>query len=103
MYCARDFTNLNLNRTFEPVRKILGILGYSRTSLLAFSQLSRTSLETSQSIDQSRIIEHEIPLLGVSFEKGYPGVNDHQEEQMVREIFRKDIQQGSVLEKVLSF
>jgi len=32
LYCARDFTNLNLNSTFEPVRKILGILGYSRAS-----------------------------------------------------------------------
>ena len=42
-------------------------------------------------------------LLAVPFEKGYPGINDHQEEQMIREIFQKDSQQGSVLEKILSF
>jgi 3-deoxy-manno-octulosonate cytidylyltransferase (CMP-KDO synthetase) len=103
MYCARDFTNLNLNTTFEPVRKILGILGYSRESLLAFSQLSRTKLETSQSIDQSRIIEHDVHLLGVPFEKGYPGINDYREELEVRHILQTETQQRSVLEKILSF
>ena len=103
LYCARDFTHLNLNTTFEPVRKILGILSYSRESLLAFSQLSRTSLETSQSIDQSRIIEHEIPLLAVPFEKGSPGINDPREEQEVRHILQTDSGQRSILEKILYF
>ena len=37
LYCARDFTHLNLNNTFEPVHKILGILGYSSESLFVFS------------------------------------------------------------------
>jgi 3-deoxy-manno-octulosonate cytidylyltransferase (CMP-KDO synthetase) len=103
LYCARDFTHLKLSSIFEPVRKILGILGYSRESLLAFSKLNRTSLETSQSIDQSRIIEHDIPLLGVPFEKGYPGINDYREEQMVRQILQTDLQQRSVLDKYLFF
>ena len=103
LYCARDFSHLNLNSTFEPVRKILGILGYCRESLLAFSQLSRTSLEASQSIDQSRIIEHEISLLAVPFKKGYPGINDSREEQMVRQIIRTDSGQRSILKKILSF
>jgi len=101
LYCARDFTHLNLNTTFEPVRKILGILCYSRESLLVFSQLSRTSLETSQSIDQSRIIEHEIPLLAVPFENGNPGINDSREEQEVRQILQTDSGQRSILEKIL--
>jgi 3-deoxy-manno-octulosonate cytidylyltransferase (CMP-KDO synthetase) len=102
-YCARDFTHLNLCKKFEPVRKILGILGYSRESLMAFSHLSRTPLESSQSIDQSRIIEHGIPLLSVPFEKGYPGINDLSEEQMVRQILIKDRKQRSILDKILSF
>ena len=101
LYCARDFTHLNLNNTFEPVRKILGILGYSIESLLAFSKLVRTHLETSQSIDQSRIIEHEIPLQAVAFEKGYPGINDLREEQMVREILKTDAKQKEVLRQSL--
>ena len=103
LYCARDFTHLNLNNTFEPVRKILGILGYTRESLLAFSKLSRTPLESTQSIDQSRIIEHEIPLLAVPFEKGYPGINDSREEKMVRNFFQTDPIQKSVLKEISSF
>jgi CMP-2-keto-3-deoxyoctulosonic acid synthetase len=103
LYCSRDFTHLNLNNTFEPVRKILGILGYRIESLLAFSNLARTPLETSQSIDQSRIIEHEIPLQAVTFEKGYPGINDLREEQMVREILKTDPEQKAILETILAF
>jgi 3-deoxy-manno-octulosonate cytidylyltransferase (CMP-KDO synthetase) len=103
LYCARDFTHLNLNNTFEPVRKILGILGYTRESLLAFSKLRRTPLESTQSIDQSRIIEHEIPLLAVPFEKGYPGINDSREEKMVRNFFQTDPIQKSVLKEISSF
>ena len=74
-----------------------------RESLFAFSRLNRTLLETTQSIDQSRIIEHEIPLLAVNFEKGYPGINDLREEQMVREILNTDPEQRSILENIFSF
>ena len=102
LYCARDFRHLNLNTTFEPVRKILGVLGYTRESLFAFSRLNRTPLETTQSIDQSRIIEHEIPLLAVPFEKGYPGINDSREEQMVRKFFQTDPIQRSILKEISS-
>ena len=103
LYCARDFTHLKLNNTFEPVRKIIGVLGYTRESLLAFSKLSRTPLESTQSIDQSRIIEHEIHLMAVPFEKGYPGINDSREEILVKGILQSDPQQSSVLKKILSF
>ena len=82
--------------------KILGILGYTRESLLNFSKLSRTPLEKTQSIDQSRIIEHEIPLLAVPFEKGYPGINDSREEQMVRNFFQTDPIQRSILKEISS-
>ena len=102
LYCSRDFTHLNLNNTFEPVRKILGILGYRIDSLLAYSKLIRTPIETSQSIDQSRIIEHEIPLQAVKFKKGYPGINDLREEKMVRKILKTDPGQRAILEKILA-
>ena len=77
-------------------------MGYTRDSLFAFSRLNRTPLETTQSIDQSRIIEHEIPLLAVPFEKGCPGINDSREEQMVRKIFQKDPMQRSILKEISS-
>jgi 3-deoxy-manno-octulosonate cytidylyltransferase (CMP-KDO synthetase) len=102
LYCARTFSHLNLEFPFEPIHKILGILGYSKKSVLSFSKLSRTSLETTQSIDQSRIIEHDISLMSIPFKIGYPGINDAREEKMVRDILKTDEEQSVILTKILS-
>ena len=52
---------------------------------------------------QVRIIDHEITLQAVTFEKGYPGINDLREAQMVRGILKTDPEQRSILKKILSF
>ena len=39
----------------------------------------------------------------VTFEKGYPGINDLREEQMVRKILKKDPEQRTILDKILTF
>ena len=103
LFCSRDFSHLPLNGHFEPLRMILGILGYTRDSLLNYNKLPRTPLEEMLSIDQSRIIENDIPLLAVSFSKGYIGINNRREETQVRGILAKDERQRSVLEDVLNF
>jgi len=102
LYCARDFTHLQLKDDFEPIRKIIGVLGYSHKSLLNYSQLPRTPIEKIQSIDQSRIIENDIPLMGVSFSAGYPGINNTHEEKMVRQILKTDSRQEQVLKQILN-
>ena len=101
LYCGRDFSHLKLKPNFEPVRKILGILGYSRVDLFNYSQLSRTPLETTQSIDQFRILEHDIPMHGVRFSAGYPGINNKREEKEVRRIIRDDPNQRKILKLIL--
>jgi len=101
LYCSRNFKHLHLKSPFEPVRKILGILGYRKESLLQFNSLPRTPLESTQSIDQSRIIENDYPLMSVSFKYGYPGINDTREEKIIHEIYNKDIIQKSILNKIL--
>jgi len=102
LYCSRDFSHLNLMPPFEPVKKILGILGYSKTSVLNFSNLKRTEIEMTQSIDQSRIIENDLKLMSVPFKKGYPGINDKREEKQVRQILDNDENQRNVLNKILT-
>lgn len=97
LYCARDFSHLHLKNEYEPIRKVLGILGYRRENLMAYRDLQRTPLEVSQSIDQSRIIEHDIALQSVPFRSGYPGINDHREEQFVRLILKTDPLQQAIL------
>ena len=101
LYCARQFQQLKLNPPFEPVRKILGILGYRKEAILLFNQMPRTPVESTQSIDQSRIIENDYPLMSVPFQSGYPGINDTQEEKIVRDILNKDPAQKSILDRIL--
>ena len=101
MYCARDFGHLTDQPTYEPIRKILGILGYSRVGLERYGSLSRTPVEITQSIDQSRVLEHDLPLKGVRFEFGYPGINNPEEELLVRRTLDRDAMQREVLEKII--
>ena len=101
LYCSRNFKYLHLKNTFEPVRKILGILGYRKESLLQFNQLPRTPIESIESIDQSRIIENDFQLISVPFKSGYPGINDKREEIFINDIFNKDSKQKALLSRIL--
>jgi 3-deoxy-manno-octulosonate cytidylyltransferase (CMP-KDO synthetase) len=84
MFCTRDFTALPFSHDgFEPAQKILGILGFEQTFLKNYPVLTRTPLEMYESIDQSRIIEHDIDLYGVRFTRGYPGINEPREVPLV--------------------
>ena len=101
LYCARQFQHLNLNSPYKPVRKILGVLGYRKNAILQFNEMPRTPLESTQSIDQSRIIENDLNLMSVPFKYGYPGINDVDEEKKVKIVLKDDPIQKSILEKLL--
>lgn len=103
LFCSRDFSFLPLTDTnFDPVRKILGILGYKRSFLKCFQEMGRTRLETLESIDQSRIVESDEILHGVDFTRGYPGINEPHDTPIVEQYLDRDPLQRSVLERVLS-
>lgn len=101
MYCSRDFSSLGLKNEFQPIKKILGILGYSREGLVRFGELKRTPLETTQSIDQSRVLEHDLVLNAVDFSRGYPGINEPREAELVREILKSNDRQRQVLNQII--
>ena len=103
VYCTRNISKLNFVNEFEPIRKLLGVFAYKRENLFEYGKLKRTPLEIKESIDILRIIENDLPMKSVLFSCGYPGINDPQEEQMIRGILKKDSQQVSVLEKILTF
>ena len=102
MYCARDFSELQLKNSFEPVQKILGILGFRKDALLNYSGLNRTPLEITQSIDQSRIIENDLELISVQFSAGFPGINDVREESTVKSILKTNKRQKDILKRILN-
>lgn len=103
MYCARDFTHLKVNNGFQPVRKILGILGFSKKGLNIFGELERTPIEINSSIDQSRLLEHDFVINGVSFESGYLGVNEKYELEKALTILENDKTQKAVLKKIIEW
>lgn len=82
---------------FEPARKILGILGYGRAFLDEYAGLRRTPLETMLSVDQCRILEHDVPLRGVDFTGDYPGINEPREVAAVLDVLDRDVEQQDIL------
>ncbi len=103
LFCSRDFAAVPVSGTtgFEPIRRILGIVGYRREFLERYPGLPRTPLEIAESIDQSRIIENDIVLRTVLFTKGYIGINEPHEVEIVCACLSEDPVQRVVLEKVL--
>ena len=101
--CSRDYVHLAsvLSPPFEPLRRVLGILAYRLEFLERYLTLPRTPLETAESIDQMRIIEHDIALQGVAFTKGYPGINEPRERAVVNHYLEEDPAQRAVLEEIL--
>ncbi|MBI3011707.1 MAG: 3-deoxy-manno-octulosonate cytidylyltransferase [Candidatus Omnitrophica bacterium] len=104
LFCSRNLLHLagGLAADFGPVRKVLGILGYRRDFLERYGELARTPLERAESIDQSRVIEHDVMLRAVEFSKGYPGINEPREVELVDAYLHEDALQQAVLREILS-
>jgi 3-deoxy-manno-octulosonate cytidylyltransferase (CMP-KDO synthetase) len=102
LFCARDFSRVQLGAGFEPIRRVLGILGYQREFLRRYGALPRTPIESAESIDQSRILEHDVELRSVEFSKGYPGINEPGEVALVEASLAHDVRQRAVLNEILS-
>jgi 3-deoxy-manno-octulosonate cytidylyltransferase (CMP-KDO synthetase) len=103
MFCSRDFSLLPLKGPgFDPVHRILGIVGFERTFLERYPALVRTPLEIAESIDQSRIVENDVPLQAVRFTRGYPGVNEPREARMAEAFLESDPRQREILHRILN-
>ena len=103
LYCARDFTALAARgpEAVEALRKLLGILGYRRDFLERYGRMSRTPLELAGSMDQSRIIEHDVLFRAVEFSNGYPGINEPRELTGVERVLAEDPAQAALLQEVV--
>lgn len=101
--CSRDFSSLaeKLGADYEPIRKVLGILGYNRTFLSRYASLARTPMEVAEAIDQSRILEHDVMLRGVEFSHGYPGINEPYEVKRLTQVLEQDPTQRAILQEIL--
>jgi len=102
LYCSRDFSALEgLGKDrFEPIRKVLGVLGFRKDALQQYIRLDRTPLEIAGSIDQSRVLEHDRVLQGILFQRGYIGVNTPEEIRLVQACLDQDPLQRTVLQEL---
>ncbi|OGX45680.1 MAG: hypothetical protein A3I71_04360 [Omnitrophica WOR_2 bacterium RIFCSPLOWO2_02_FULL_63_16] len=101
--CMRDCSPLagKVDGAWNPVRKVLGVLGYTRAVLESYPRLPRTPLELAEAIDQSRMLEHDVVLRGVEFSKGYPGINEPEDVAVVERYLAEDPVQQTALEELL--
>jgi 3-deoxy-manno-octulosonate cytidylyltransferase (CMP-KDO synthetase) len=102
LFCARRFadTGAGLNDA-QPVRIVLGLLGYQRTFLDRYRSMARTPLETAETIDQMRIIEHDVVLRAVELPAGYPGINEPRDVPLVERLLAEDPAQQAVFSQVI--
>ncbi len=85
LFCTRNLTHVPLAEPlFEPVRLSIGVMGYSRFFLERYQSMGRTPLEIAESIDQSRIIEHDETMRVVEFSRWYPSINEPREVELVK-------------------
>ncbi len=102
LFCTRNFSWLGAQASpgWEPIRKIIGILGYRREFLGRYAELARTPMEAAEHIDQSRILEHDVILRAVEFRKGYPGINEPREVELALKYLEDDPEQRAALHEI---
>lgn len=101
LFCARRMEHLKLNEAFDPVRKSIGVMAYSRSFLKQYAELPRTPLEIAEGIDQWRIVEHDLSLKAVEFVEGYPSINVAREVELVEKWLTDNPHQARTLREIL--
>lgn len=103
LFCARRWPE----EAFEsPARqaivKSVGIMAFTPSFLEQFVRLPRTPLEQAGGMDQLRMLEHDLALHSVVWDRGYPTINEPREIPLVEASLTEDHAQHTVLEDILS-
>jgi len=102
LHCFRRtpyFSNLDIQQRF--VRKILGIVAYRKDFLLHLSKLTETLIESTEYIEQMRIIENGYELHSVAVDPSLPSVNEPQETDIILDFIKNSVEQKIILEKII--
>jgi 3-deoxy-manno-octulosonate cytidylyltransferase (CMP-KDO synthetase) len=81
------------------VQKILGIIAYRKDFLAQLVKMEATPFETSEFIEQMRILENGFQLTAVSFDQALPSVNEPGEADAVIAFLQNDEEQRKLLIK----
>ena len=102
LHCFRRtpyFSNLDIQQRF--VRKILGIVAYRKDFLLHLSKLTETLIESTEYIEQMRIIENGYELHSVAVDPSLPSVNEPHETDIILDFIKNSVEQKIILEKII--
>jgi len=103
LYCFRRSPNYSDFETQKKfVRKMLGVVAYSKDFLLKLTSLSASPIEKAESIEQMRIIENGFGLSYVEVAPALPSINEPTELQEVLDCLAADSEQQALL-NALSF
>ncbi|NCN08290.1 MAG: NTP transferase domain-containing protein [Leptospira sp.] len=104
LFCYRRSPSYGkFKETVKYMRKILGIIGYTKDFLQKISKMPPAQFETNEFIEQMRIIENGYTLRSVPISKSLPSVNEPQEVEIVLDYIRNDKEQVYFLDQVLKY
>lgn len=103
MYCFRQPpATSGLESQLIYTRKILGIIAYRKEFLLNLVNRPPTPIETTEYIEQMRIIENDHYLQSVEVEPSLPSINEPDEVRIAIEELEKDAEQQSIYRLIAS-
>lgn len=103
LYCFRRTpSTAPFEQQVTYIRKILGLFGFTRETLLSVANAVPSVVETYESIEQMRIIETGRRMMSVPVDVALPSVNEPHEADIVEEAIRLDAEQQALLSRVLA-
>ena len=95
-------TNNKKIKNIRNNRKILGIIAYKKNFLLKLVKLKESKNELKNFIEQARIIDNNYTLKSINVPKTLPSINLKKDERIVKNIFKKNLKQKILLNKILN-
>ncbi len=86
----------------SPMYRQTGLSAFDKSFLQQFSNLPPTPKEIAESVDFLRILEHRYRILGVIYPQKTVGVDCKDDILKVEEIFKKDLVQRKIYQRILS-
>lgn len=103
LYCFRRspcYSDFEKQQTF--IRKILGVIAYRKDFLMHLVSFPSARIEQAEFIEQMRIIENGFSLWSISVSPSLPSVNQPDEADIVLDYIRHNVEQRTLLERILS-
>jgi 3-deoxy-manno-octulosonate cytidylyltransferase (CMP-KDO synthetase) len=103
LFCfRRSASHLQIVEQLQYTRKILGVIAYGKTFVQRLVACPQSLMERSESIEQLRILEHGYTLKSVPVNHSLPSINEPGEVDAVLQAIQCDVEQKSLLDRVLS-